>query len=90
MENLNKSKLFNNFLSIREHALKVIPNFSEIGLLSKKNKISNHESSVVISSEKIEIKAIDYYFSNSIARASKTMSDCRDVIYNNKKNGTNN
>ena len=88
--NLNKSNLFNNFLSIREHVLKEIPNFSEIGLLPKKNKISNQESSVVISSEKVEIKAIDYYFSNSISRASKTMSDCRDVIYNNKKNGTNN
>jgi len=88
--NLNKSNLFNNLLSIRDHALKEIPNFSEIGLLPKKNKISNQESSAVIASEKIEIKAIDYYFSNSIARASKTMSDCRDVIHNNKKNGTNN
>ena len=28
-------------------------------------------------SENISIKEIDYYFSNSIARSSKTMSDCR-------------
>ena len=30
-------------------------------------------------SEEILIKKIDYYFSNAIARASKTMSDCRQV-----------
>ena len=87
---LNKSNLFNDFLSIRKLALKEIPNFSEIGLLPKKNKISNQESSVVIKGEKIAIKVIDYYYSNSIARASKTMSDCRNVIHNNKKNGTSN
>jgi len=88
--NLYKSNLFNDFLSIRKLALKEIPNFSEIDLLPKKNKISNQGSSEVILDEKIEIKPIDYYFSNSIARASKTMSDCRNVIHNNKKNGTNN
>ena len=77
-------------MSIRKLALKEIPNFSEIDLLPKKNKISNQGSSEVILDEKIEIKPIDYYFSNSIARASKTMSDCRNVIHNNKKNGTNN
>jgi NADH-quinone oxidoreductase subunit G len=87
---LNKVNLFDNFLSIRELAIKEIPNFSEIGLLPKKNKISSKESLAIISNEKIKIKPIDYYFSNSIARASKTMSDCRNVIYNNKKNGTNN
>ena len=27
--------------------------------------------------ENISIKEIDYYFTNSIARSSKTMSDCR-------------
>ena len=28
-------------------------------------------------SEEVSIRPIDYYFSNSVARASKTMSDCR-------------
>jgi len=36
------------------------------------------------------VKPIDYYFSNSIARASKTMSDCRNILLDIKKNGTNN
>jgi hypothetical protein len=38
----------------------------------------------------MQIRPIDYYYSNAIARASKTMSDCRDIGINNKKNGTNN
>ena len=28
-------------------------------------------------SEEVSIRPIDYYFSNPVARASKTMSDCR-------------
>ena len=35
-------------------------------------------------SEKILIREIDYYFSNAIARASKTMSDCK--LIKSKKN----
>ena len=87
---LNNSNLFPNFLSIRKLALKEIPNFSDIDLLPKKNKITDSKTSTNLSSERIKIKDIDYYFSNSIARASKTMTDCRNIIHNNKKNRTNN
>ena len=87
---LNNSNLFPDFLSIRKLALKEIPNFSDIDLLPKKNKITDSKTSTNFSSERIKIKDIDYYFSNSIARASKTMTDCRNIIYNNKKNRTNN
>ena len=87
---LNSSNLFSNFLSIRKLALQEIPNFSEISLLPKKNKPSKTGSLLEAVSEKIIIKDIDYYFSNSIARSSKTMSDCRNIPNNNKKNGTNN
>jgi NADH-quinone oxidoreductase subunit G len=59
-------------------------------LLPKKNKPSKTSSLLEAVSEKITIKDIDYYFSNSIARSSKTMSDCRNIPNNNKKNGTNN
>ena len=40
--------------------------------------------------EFVSIKDIDYYFSNSIARSSKTMNDCRNQRYNklNNKTGT--
>ena len=39
--------------------------------------------------EKIEIREIDYYFSNAISRASKTMSDCRSIQRNKLLEGTN-
>jgi NADH-quinone oxidoreductase subunit G len=39
--------------------------------------------------EKIYIDDLDYYHSNSIARASKTMTECKNLITNVKKTGTN-
>ena len=79
-----------NFLSIRKLALQEIPNFTEIDLLPIKKKPVKANISLELSSEKINIKNIDYYYSNSIARASKTMSDCRNILNDTKKNGTNN
>ena len=38
--------------------------------------------------EKILVEDIDYYYSNTIARASKTMSECRHARANLKKTGT--
>ena len=37
-------------------------------------------------SEDIDIKQIDYYFTNAIARSSKTMSDCKIARNSNSKN----
>ena len=88
--NLYGSNLFDNFSKIREFAFKEIPMFSGIDLLPKKNKVTNNEISSVEINEKIAIKPIDYYYSNAIARSSKTMSDCKNIMNNNKKNGTNN
>jgi len=89
-KNLNNSNLFLDFLSIRKLAIQEISNFSEINLLPNKSKPVKINTSLEATKEKIKIKDIDYYFSNSIARASKTMSDCRNVSIDNKKNGTNN
>jgi NADH-quinone oxidoreductase subunit G len=86
---LFKFNLFDDFLSIRKLALKEIPMFAGIDLLPIKNNEIHNETSSTTTNEKIEIRPIDYYYSNAIARASKTMSDCRNVISNNKKNGTN-
>ena len=88
-KNLYKTNVFDNFLSIRKLALKEIPMFSEIDLLPVKNKTTNTVNLSLVENEKIEIKPIDYYYSNSIARASKTMSDCKNIMSDNKKNGTN-
>jgi len=89
-QSLNSSNLFSDFLSIRKLALQEIINFSEIDSLPEKKKLVIAKTLLEATSEKINIKHIDYYFSNSIARASKTMSDCRNVINDNKKNGTDN
>ena len=88
--NLFKFNLYNDFSSLRETALKEIPNFSGIDILPKKNKTNSNKSLLESVNEKIEINPLDYYYSNAIARASKTMSDCRNININNKKNGTQN
>ena len=41
-----------------------------------------------LNDEKILVEDIDYYYSNAIARASKTMSECRYTRANLKKTGT--
>ena len=87
---LNESDLFSNFSSIRKLALQEIPSFPGIDLLPKKIKSIKTNTLLDTFNEKINIKAVDYYFSNSIARASKTMSDCRNISNDNKKNGTSN
>ncbi len=38
--------------------------------------------------EKIHVDDIDYYHSNSIARSSKTMAECKNLLKNIKKTGT--
>jgi NADH-quinone oxidoreductase subunit G len=39
--------------------------------------------------ESIDVDYLDYYHSNSITRASKTMTECKNLITNAKKTGTN-
>ena len=87
---LHSSNLFLNISSIRKLALQEIPNFLDIGILPKKRNVVKTNTTMEVVKEKINIKNIDYYYSNSIARASKTMSDCRNISNDNKKNGTNN
>ena len=40
------------------------------------------------SEEKIFVNKIDYYFSNAISRASKTMAECRSEKIKTKRTGT--
>ena len=53
---------------------------------SKNNNSTKFENN--FTKEKIFIKDIDYYYSNAIARASKTMSECRKEKINLKSTGT--
>ena len=59
--------------------------FNYLKLHSKNNK--EHVENRFVS-EKINIEEIDYYYSNVIARASKTMTDCRNEKIKLKKTGT--
>ena len=51
-------------------------------------KINNIETSFF--NERIFVRELDYYFTNSISRSSKTMSECRQIRQKIKKDGTNN
>jgi NADH-quinone oxidoreductase subunit G len=88
--NVYKNKnLFDSFNSLRDEVLQKIINFESINKLPSykepTKKISNS-----FKSEKILINLIDYYFSNSISRSSKVMSECRDIKLKHLKSGTNN
>tara|TARA_Y100001970_G_scaffold289372_1_gene419522 strand:+ start:4786 stop:6840 length:2055 start_codon:yes stop_codon:yes gene_type:complete len=85
---LKNSDLFKNFNELRNNTLKKIKDHSDYDLLPKTriNKANLNISDY--QNENIIIKEIDYYFSNSIARSSKTMSDCRAARTSYAKNKT--
>tara|TARA_Y100001970_G_scaffold251334_1_gene324021 strand:+ start:4780 stop:6810 length:2031 start_codon:yes stop_codon:yes gene_type:complete len=80
---LKNDILFKNFQELRENTLNKIKNHSDYDLLPKTNhnSLTPEESEFFV--ENIEIKKSDYYFSNAIARSSKTMSDCKSARKNN-------
>ena len=61
-----------------------------LSLFKEKNlsKNYNEQGNLKFVNEKIIIRENDYYYSNSIARASKTMSQCRNEKNNFKSTGT--
>ena len=87
LDGLKKNKVYKNYNHLKEDTIKRIPNFLEMDSLPMNNFKNNEKKHTDFIEEKIEVKKIDYYFSNSIARASKTMSDCRNVNYKKLKNG---
>ena len=83
LESMNHNELFKSFLSLRKETLSQIKNFSQINDLPVDNKnLKIKEEEIKFFDEKIDIKKIDYYFSNAISRSSKTMSDCRRIRSN--------
>tara|TARA_B100000886_G_scaffold336973_1_gene296775 strand:- start:386 stop:2443 length:2058 start_codon:yes stop_codon:yes gene_type:complete len=87
---LNNNKNLLNFDSLRKEVLETIPNFTNLNDLPsfKETKIENVSTNFI--SEKIYIKELDYFFTNSISRASKTMSECRQIRQKSQKTGTDN
>ena len=80
-------KLFQNFDSLKKESLSKIKNFSEIDNLPIKKTFVQNKKDYQMFEEKIDIKKIDYYFSNAIARSSKTMGDCKQARELRAKNG---
>jgi NADH-quinone oxidoreductase subunit G len=79
-----------NFDQLRKEVLQLIPDFTKINELPKKSEIRDTNIQTNFVSEEVLIRELDYYYTNSISRSSKTMSECRQIKQNNKKNGTNN
>ncbi len=89
-KSLKNEKLFYKHEDLKNSAMKEIINFSQIDSLPKKIIKDNKKINSNFDDETIIIKEIDYYFSNAVARSSKTMSDCRKIKLNLPKEGTNN
>ncbi len=78
------------FEKLRKDALDRLENFSAINKLPNFSKKEFKEVKADFFSELIKIRELNYYYSNSISRASKTMSECRQIRQKNIKTGTNN
>ena len=85
----NKNDL-TNFDQLRKEVLNSIPNFTEINELPKSSQIQNLDIQTNFENEEVYIRELDYYYTNSISRSSKTMSECRQINQKVKKNGTSN
>ena len=91
-QKLDNTNIIKNSFTLRNELLKSIPNYSNINSLPKKilNTENNTLQKYEFLKENIKINKIDYYFTNSISRSSKIMSECRKIQLDAKKDGTNN
>ena len=78
--------IFKNFNELRENSIKKIKENSGYDSLPKININSIKTEVSDFFNEAVEIDKLDYYFSNAIARSSKTMSDCKIARAKNSKN----
>ncbi len=77
LNNLKEDEKFKNFVELRTDTISKIKNHTDFDLLPKKAIQDLKFETGSFINEPIYVNEIDYYFSNSIARSSKTMSDCR-------------
>ncbi len=90
LKKLDKNENLSNFESLRKEVLNLIPNFTKLNDLPSFNESGVKDLSSNIVNEEVYIRDLDYYYTNSISRASKTMSECRQIKQNSKKTGTDN
>jgi len=82
-ELLKRKKIFKN----KDELIDSLMNYLN---LKKNIKNSTNISVPDFIQEEINLDLKDYYYSNVIARASKTMSECRNIKIESKKTGTEN
>ncbi len=90
LKKLKKNDHLMNFENLREEVLSLIPNFTKLNELPSFKDIRTSNQSSYFVNEEVFIKQLDYFFTNAISRASKTMSECRQIKQNIKKTGTDN
>ena len=83
-ESISNKKLFKNKDELESSLL----NYLNLSFNKNLPNESNDTKDLTFSNDKIEIKNLDYYYSNSIARASKTMFKCRSEKNKLKSTGT--
>ena len=86
---LNKNLNIINKFDLEKKLIKLNNFYSKLGNIAKEknfNKII--QSEIPFINSKLKIKQIDYYFTNPICRASKTMLECKTVKNNFKLTGT--
>ncbi len=89
IKKLNTKEKTANFDELRKEVLETVPNFLGLNELPKKSVIEINNVETSFFSEKIFVRELDYYYTNSISRSSKTMSECRQIRQKIKKDGTN-
>ncbi len=90
LKKLNKTESLSNFDLLRREVLDALPNFSKLNELPLVKDNLHKKITTNFISENVLIKDLDYFYTNHISRASKTMSECRQINHNSKKTGTNN
>ena len=90
LKKMKKNDQLSTFENLKKEAINSVKNFSSINDLPsisiEKSEIKNSK----FFDEEVFIKKLDYYYTNSISRASKTMSECRQIFQSFPKTGTNN
>ena len=85
LKSLKKNEYLSNFESLRKEVISLIPNFTKLNELPKFKESIINDMTLNFTSEEVQIKELDYFFTNAISRASKTMSECRQVKLGSKK-----
>ena len=90
LKKMEKNTHLLKFDLLRKEVLSLIQNFSRLNELPTFSENFTENISSDFFSEEVKIKELDYFYTNSISRASKTMSECRQIKKNLKKTGTDN